>query len=126
MCWICLCRVGLFLDRIGASLQAVAVMEEYARTKAKPSVYRHLIRLYEACLEEDKAEDARERGLSERDPEMVFEHVLYVSCLFELSTFAGVEPPILCCVDVCVWSYPDFCWNLKNLTIRGSWPSSSL
>ncbi len=56
-------------------------MEEYARNKVKPAVYKHLIRLYKACFEKDKAEDARERGVSERDPEMVFEDVLYVSCL---------------------------------------------
>jgi hypothetical protein len=89
MCWICLCRVGLFFERIGACVQAVAVMEEYTRTEAKPSVHRHLIRLYEACLEEDKAEDARKRGVSERDPEMVFANVLYVSCSCEFSRLQG-------------------------------------
>ncbi len=69
-------RVGLYLQRIGASLQAVAVMEEYARSKVKPAVYKHLMRLYDACDEDDKVEDARKRGVSERDPEFVFENVL--------------------------------------------------
>ncbi len=68
----------------GSLPQALAVMEQYARTGVAPLPYALLHDWYLACDEKSKAQDALERGVKAQDPKAVVKRVEYVGYLFAL------------------------------------------
>ncbi len=72
-------RLALTHDILLSLPQAIAVMEQYARTGVAPLPYSLLHDWYMKCNEKSKAQDALERGVKARDPKAVVKRVQYVS-----------------------------------------------
>jgi hypothetical protein len=74
-------RFALIQEDLGSLPQAIAMMEQYARTGVAPLPYAVLHDWYLECDEKNKAQDALERGVKARDPEAVVKRVEYVGFL---------------------------------------------
>jgi hypothetical protein len=78
-------RLALIHKEFGLLPQAIAVMEQYARTGVAPLPYATLHDWYLECDEKSKAQNVMERGLKARDPKTVVKRVEYVGPLLTLA-----------------------------------------
>jgi hypothetical protein len=79
--------------------EAIRVLEKYALCKLKPSPYFELELLYSATRDPKKSADLKERGVAERDPDLVFEHVrsVRVRSLLYNPNRDSISHRLVCC-----------------------------
>jgi hypothetical protein len=81
--YVMFCRVRViafslasYLQRTpGSELKALAALEDYASTKATPTVHHLLYQLYSNQKMQSKAQAALQRGVADREPECVLTRV---------------------------------------------------